>query len=67
MSITRYEKQATGALEQVTRQLAWHGIAAKMRLIVGDPKEASTHLSLEIAERQADLLVAGALLVGKPA
>jgi hypothetical protein len=52
LSIAGYEMQATGTLEQVTRQLAWRGIVAKMRLMVGDPKEARAHLSHEIAERQ---------------
>jgi len=57
--VTTNAKQATIALEQLTRQLAWHGVAAKMHLIIGEPNEARMHLSREVAERKADLLVVG--------
>jgi nucleotide-binding universal stress UspA family protein len=57
--VTTDERQATIDLEQITRQLAWHGVAAKTQLILGEPKEARMYLSREIVERQADLLVVG--------
>ena len=40
---------------------SWRGndISAKTHIIVGDPKDARAHLSDEIAERHADMLVVG--------
>jgi nucleotide-binding universal stress UspA family protein len=59
VGVSAYAKEAASALEQVVEQLAWHDITAKTHIIVGDPKEARAHLSREIAERHADMLVVG--------
>ena len=59
VSVSAYPKEAASALQQVAEQLAWHDISAKTHIIVGDPKEARAHLSREVAERRADMLVVG--------
>jgi len=59
VSVSAYAKEAASALQQMAEQLAWHDISAKTHVIVGDSKGVRAHLSREIAERHADMLVLG--------
>jgi nucleotide-binding universal stress UspA family protein len=58
-SVAEFRDEALRVLEQVTLQLAWHGISAQTHVTVGKRKAALELMLQVVTELKADLLVVG--------